>query len=159
GGIGIQFVHNYPETAPPNYGFFTNVLADSQSGPIGWDIQSAHSIVLANSWAATSQRYGIYADRVVGLGIHHSRIYWNGEEGIYLTDNARDVIISDSRITGNSKSASGSFPGIYVNSGAKNVMIRGNMIGAADGFGNTQSYGITVSPGPIAGLMIQGNMF
>ncbi|GBF71792.1 hypothetical protein PA598K_00002 [Paenibacillus sp. 598K] len=128
-------------------------------GPYGWDFQSAHSMVLTNSWAATSGNQGMRIDKVDGLGIHDSRIYWNNNEGIYITQNAKNVTITDSRINGNSRGSSGSKPGIYSHPSAQNVLISGNTIGQADGFGNSQSYGIQVGTGVSKGLLINGNMF
>ncbi|BBH23060.1 hypothetical protein Back11_44050 [Paenibacillus baekrokdamisoli] len=158
GKTGFKFVDTIPNTPPPNYGFFTNCLADTQFGGIGWDFQSALSMVLTNSWAASAKTIGIYADQVDGLGVYDSRIYNNGEEGIYVTANAKNVTVSNSRIAGNSRLANGDHAGIYLVPAATNVMIRGNTIGESDGFLNTQSYGIQIPSGTNNGLMIEGNM-
>ncbi|GBF71803.1 hypothetical protein PA598K_00015 [Paenibacillus sp. 598K] len=158
GGTGFRFVHSFTDTQPPNYGFFTNCLADTQFGGNGWDFQCALSMVLTNSWAATAKGIGIYADRVTGLGIHDSRIYWNGEEGIAVTGHARDVTVSGSRIHGNSKREPGERSGIRIDPAARNVMVTNNRIGEGDGFPDNHAYAIDIGAGEARGLMVQGNM-
>jgi hypothetical protein len=139
----------------PKYGFFTNCLADTLNG-VGWDFEAAASMRLTNSWAATGD-YGILVKNVDGLSITDSRIYNNVSAGIWLRSGATDVTVKDSTITQNSRTSSGSFPGILVDAGVGRFQILNNEIGAADGFGTTQSYGVQISTGSSDNFMIVGN--
>ena len=154
GETGFLF-ENTQSGAPPNYGFFLNCLADTLNGE-GWDFESATSMRLTNSWAATGF-YGIIVKSVNGLSITDSRIYNNSQAGIWLRSGATDVTIKSSTITHNSRSSSGSNPGILIDAGVGRFQITDNEIGAADGFGATQSYGIVISSGASDNFMMVGN--
>jgi Pectate lyase superfamily protein len=67
------------------------------------------------------------------------------------------VKIKDSTITANSRTSSGSFPGILVDAGVGRFQVLNNEIGAADGFSATQSYGVVISTGASDNFMIVGN--
>jgi hypothetical protein len=139
----------------PKFGFFTNCLADTLNG-VGWDFEAAASMRLTNSWAATGN-YGILAKSVQGLSITDSRIYNNVSAGVWLRSGAADVTIKDSTVTQNSRTSSGSFPGILVDAGVGRFQILNDQIGAADGFGATQSYGVVIATGASDDFMIVGN--
>jgi hypothetical protein len=139
----------------PKFGFFTNCLADTLNG-VGWDFEAASSMRLTNSWAATGD-YGVLVKSVQGLSITDSRIYNNASAGIWLRSGATDVTIKDSTITANSRTSSGSFPGVLVDAGVGRFQILGNEVGAADGFSATQSYGVLISSGASDNFMIVGN--
>lgn len=148
---------NTRRTVPPNFGFFTNCLADTVNG-VGWHFQSATSMRLTNSWAATAANYGIIAGGDVdGLSIMDSRIYNNGSSGVVLNAGTRNVSIKGSTITGNSRLAAHTKPGIEIGAGVSAFQILDNVIGSADRFGNTQSYAITIAPGASDHYMIVGN--
>lgn len=155
GETGYLFENTRSGGIPPKYGFFTNCLADTLNG-VGWDFESAASIRLTNSWAATGF-YGIIAKAVDGLSITDSRIYNNSQAGIWLDTGATDVTIKDSTITQNSRTSAGADPGVLVAAGVGRFQILGNEIGAADGFGATQSYGVLISSGPSDNFMIVAN--
>jgi Pectate lyase superfamily protein/Periplasmic copper-binding protein (NosD) len=139
----------------PKFGFFINCLADTLNGT-GWDFEAASSMRLTNSWAATGN-YGILVKNVQGLSITDSRIYNNAGAGIWLRSGATDVTIKDSTITANSRTSSGSFPGILVDAGVGRFQVLNNEIGAADGFSATQSYGVVISSGASDNFMLVGN--
>lgn len=157
GGIGL-LTTNSLNGIPPNYLFLTNVLADTQA-VIGMDLQSAQSVVMTNSWAASAGTTGIVIGDVLGISINDSRIYNNGGVGIDVTDGAEDVSIQASRIAGNSRSFDGGarVPAIVLRSGADGVMIQGNRIGPMDSFVASQSYAIKIEAGYGDVLMISDN--
>jgi hypothetical protein len=155
GHTGFLF-ENTQNKEPPNFGFFTNCLADTLNG-IGWNFQSAHSIRLTNSWAATAAVHGIVVKAVDGLSITDSRIYNNGADGIVVGPEARNLSIKSSTITGNSRLAPRHNYGIDLAAGAHDFQILDNDIGQSDGFGNTQAYGIYIAPGATDNYMIVGN--
>jgi len=155
GHTGFLF-ENTGNQAKPNFGFFTNCLADTLNG-VGWNFQSALSMRLTNSWAATAKVYGMIVKDVQGLSITDSRIYNNGAEGILMQAGATDVTIKDSTVTGNSRLAPNAHAGIDIAAGVSDFQILGNTIGSADGFGNSQSYGVIVAPGASDNYMISGN--
>jgi hypothetical protein len=155
GETGYLFENTQAGGIVPKFGFFTNCLADTLNGE-GWDFEAASSMRLTNSWAATGN-YGILVKSVQGLSITDSRIYNNVSAGIWLRSGATDVTIKDSTITANSRTSSGSFPGILVDAGVGNFQILNNQIGAADGFSATQSYGVVISAGASDDFMIVGN--
>lgn len=144
---------------PPNYGFFTNCLADTQNGAggIGWDFESAQSMVLTNSWAASATTVGVLANGVEGLTIDGGRIYNNGGVGIAIASGAHDVTIENSRIAGNSRLNNGAQAGVLLKSGANGVQLQNNRIGAQDTFANTQSYALEIQSGYGDTLQITGN--
>ena len=155
GETGYLFENTQGSGIEPKYGFFTNCLADTLNGE-GWDFEAASSMRLTNSWAATGN-YGILVKNVDGLSITDSRIYNNVGAGIWLRSGATDVTIKDSTITQNSRTSSGSYPGVLVDAGVGRFQILGNEIGAADGFSATQSYGVVISSGASDNFMIVGN--
>ena len=155
GETGYLFENLQPGGIVPKYGFFTNCLADTLNGE-GWDFEAASSMRLTNSWAATGN-YGILVKAVDGLSITDSRIYNNVGAGIWLRSGAADVTIKDSTITQNSRTSSGSQPGILVDAGVGRFQVLNNQIGAADGFSATQSYGVLISSGASDNFMIVGN--
>lgn len=155
GETGYLFENTQAGGIVPKFGFFTNCLADTLNGE-GWDFEAASSMRLTNSWAATGN-YGILVKSVQGLSITDSRIYNNVSAGIWLRSGATDVTIKDSTITANSRTSSGSFPGILVDAGVGRFQVLNNEIGAADGFSATQSYGVVVSTGASDNFMIVGN--
>lgn len=156
GETGFLFENLQPNGVPPNFGFFTNCLADTVNG-VGWQFESATSMRLTNSWAATAGVYGVLIKSVNGLSITDSRIYNNGSAGISLGAGALNVSIKNSTIAGNSRLAHGSNPGISVASGVAGFQVLDNSIGGYDGFGNTQSYAIGIAGGPSNNFMIVGN--
>jgi hypothetical protein len=155
GETGYLFENTQAGGIVPKFGFFTNCLADTLNG-VGWDFEAASSMRLTNSWAATGD-YGVLVKSVQGLSITDSRIYNNTSAGIWLRSGATDVTVKDSTITANSRTSSGSFPGILVDAGVGRFQILDNEIGAADGFTATQSYGVVVSSGASDNFMIVGN--
>lgn len=156
GNTGFLFESIQPGKVPPNFGFFTNCLADTGNG-VGWHFEAGTSMRLTNSWAATYRVYGVLVNNVDGLSITDSRIYNNGSTGIVLNSGAHNVTIKDSTITGNSRLASGTKPGISVAAGVSGFQILDNVIGAADTFGNWQSYGVQIAAGASNEFMIAGN--
>lgn len=156
GHTGFLF-ENTQGQVPPNFGFFTNCLADTLNG-VGWNFQAAQSMRLTNSWAATAALYGMIVKNVNGLSVTDSRIYNNGAEGVLVQSGATNLTIKDSTITGNSRLASNAHAGINVAAGVSNFQILGNQIGAADGFANTQSYGVIVATGATDNYMITNNL-
>jgi uncharacterized protein (DUF2147 family) len=155
GETGYLFENTQAGGIVPKFGFFTNCLADTLNGE-GWDFEAASSMRLTNSWAATGN-YGVLVKTVQGLSITDSRIYNNVSAGIWLRSGATDVTIKDSTITANSRTSSGSFPGVLVDAGVGRFQILNNEIGAADGFSATQSYGVVISSGASDDFMIVGN--
>jgi hypothetical protein len=155
GETGYLFENTQAGGIVPKFGFFTNCLADTLNGE-GWDFEAASSMRLTNSWAATGN-YGILVKSVQGLSITDSRIYNNVSAGIWLRSGATDVTIKDSTITANSRTSSGSFPGVLVDAGVGRFQVLNNEIGAADGFSATQSYGVLISSGASDNFMIVGN--
>jgi Pectate lyase superfamily protein len=155
GETGFLFENTQSGGIVPKFGFFTNCLADTLNG-VGWDFEAAASMRLTNSWAATGF-YGIIAKAVAGLSITDSRIYNNSQAGIWLDTGATDVSIKDSTVTHNSTGSPGADPGILVAAGVGRFQILGNEIGAADGFGSTQSYGVLIASGSSDNFMIVGN--
>lgn len=155
GHTGFLF-QNTQKKYPPNFGFFTNCLADTLNG-VGWNFQAGQSMRLTNSWSATAAVYGIQVKDVDGLSITDSRIYNNGADGILVEPGARNLTIKDSTITGNSRAAPRRHDGVNVAAGVSDFQIMGNMIGQADGFGNHQAYGIRIAPGATDNYMIVGN--
>lgn len=155
GETGFLFENTQSGGIVPKFGFFTNCLADTLNG-VGWDFEAAASMRLTNSWAATGF-YGIIAKAVDGLSITDSRIYNNSQAGIWLDTGATDVTIKDSTITANSRTVPGADPGILVAAGVGRFQILNNEIGAADGFGSTQSYGVLINSGSSDNFMIVGN--
>jgi hypothetical protein len=155
GETGFLFENTQAGGVDPNFGFFTNCLADTLNG-VGWDFEAAQSMRLTNSWAATGF-YGIIAKAVHGLSITDSRIYNNSQAGIWLDTGATDVTVKDSTITRNSRTSPGADPGVLVAAGVGRFQILGNEIGAADGFSSTQSYGVLINRGSSDNFMIVGN--
>jgi hypothetical protein len=155
GHTGFLF-QNTGGRVPPNFGFFVNCLADTLNG-VGWNFQAAQSMRLTNSWSATAAVYGMIVKDVKGLSITDSRIYNSGGEGILVQAGATDLTIKDSTITGNSRLDPNKHAGISIAAGVSGFQILGNMIGAADGFANSQSYGVLVAPGGTDNYMISGN--
>ncbi|NML07824.1 right-handed parallel beta-helix repeat-containing protein [Sphingomonas sp. G-3-2-10] len=155
GHTGFLF-QNSQNKVPPNFGFFTNCLADTLNG-VGWNFQAAQSMRLTNSWSATAAVHGVIVKDVDGLSITDSRIYNNGGDGILVEPGARNLTIKDSTITGNSRGAPRRHYGINVSAGVSDFQILGNMIGTADGFANTQAYGIYIAPGASDNYMIVAN--
>lgn len=155
GETGFLFENTQSSGIPPKYGFFVNCLADTLNGE-GWDLESAESIRLTNSWAATGF-YGVILKNVNGISITDSRIYNNSQAGIWLDTGAVNVTIKDSTISGNSTGSAGANPGVLVSAGVHQFQLGDNVIGGADGFGTTQSYGILISAGPSDNIMIVGN--
>ncbi|MDF7776107.1 glycosyl hydrolase family 28-related protein [Sphingomonas sp. AOB5] len=155
GHTGFLF-QNTQNKVPPNFGFFTNCLADTLNG-VGWNFQSAQSMRLTNSWSATAALHGVIVKNVDGLSITDSRIYNNGGDGILVEPGARNLTIKDSTITGNSRGAPRRHYGINVSPGVSDFQIMGNMIGQADGFANSQAYGIYIAPGASDNYMIVAN--
>ncbi|MDR7184593.1 hypothetical protein J2X85_001616 [Microbacterium trichothecenolyticum] len=157
GGVGL-LTSNSLNGIPPNYLFVTNFLADTQAN-IGMDLQSAQSVVMTNSWAASAGTTGIAIGDVLGISINDSRIYNNGGYGIEVTAGAKDVSIQNSRIAGNSRTNGGAsrVAAIALRSGASGVMIQGNRIGPMDSFVASQSYAIRIDPGYGDVLMITDN--
>ncbi|MFZ0500583.1 MAG: glycosyl hydrolase family 28-related protein [Steroidobacteraceae bacterium] len=155
GETGYLFENTQVGGIVPQFGFFTNCLADTLNG-VGWDFEAAGSMRLTNSWAATGF-YGVIAKAVTGLSITDSRIYNNSQAGIWLDTRATDVSVKDSTITRNSRTSPGADPGILVAAGVGRFQILGNEIGAADGFGSTQSYGVLINGGSSDNFMIVGN--
>lgn len=148
---------NTQHAVPPNFGFFTNCLADTVNG-VGWHFKAATSMRLTNSWAATASNYGIMIENDVdGLSITDSRIYNNGLTGTLLRAGARNVSVKASTISGNSRLAPRRNPGIYIEANVSNFQILDNVIGAADGFSNSQSYGVVIAPGSSDDYMIVAN--
>jgi len=155
GETGFLFENTQAGGIVPKFGFFTNCLADTLNG-VGWDFEAAASMRLTNSWAATGF-YGIIAKAVDGLSITDSRIYNNSQAGIWLDTGATDVTIKDSTITANSRTTPGADPGVLVAAGVGRFQILDNQIGATDGFGSTQSYGVLINTGSSDNFMIVGN--
>lgn len=155
GETGYLFENTQAGGIVPKFGFFTNCLADTLNG-VGWDFEAASSMRLTNSWAATGD-YGILVKSVQGLSVTDSRIYNNVSAGIWLRSGATDVSLKDSTVTQNSRTSSGSFPGILVDAGVGRFQILDNEIGAADGFGATQSYGVVIASGASDNFMLVGN--
>ena len=140
----------------PAYGFFTHCLADSQNGT-GWDFNTAKSMRLTNSWAATSGGIGILIENANTISIVDSRIINNGGIGIKINSGASQISIKDSMISGNSRISSGSYSGIDVAAGVSDFQILNNQIGAAGDFLATQAYGISIASGAGDNYMIIGN--
>ena len=157
GHTGFLF-QNTQKKVPPNFGFFTNCLADTLNG-VGWNFQAAQSMRLTNSWSATAAVYGIQVKDADGLSITDSRIYNNGADGIFVEPGARNLTIKDSTITGNSRGAPRRHFGINIAAGVSDFQIMNNMIGQADGFANSQAYGIYIAPGVTDNYMILGNEY
>ncbi len=155
GHTGFLF-QNSQNRYPPNFGFFTNCLADTLNG-VGWNFQAGQSMRLTNSWSATAAVYGIQVKNVDGLSITDSRIYNSGADGILIEPGSKNVTIKDSTITGNSRLAPGTRPGVSVAAGVSDFQISGNMIGQADGFGNFQGYAVQIAPGASDNYMIVAN--
>ncbi|HWK37053.1 right-handed parallel beta-helix repeat-containing protein [Sphingomonas sp.] len=155
GHTGFLFQNTQKKYAP-NFGFFTNCLADTLNG-VGWNFQAGQSMRLTNSWSATAAVYGMQVRNVNGLSITDSRIYNSGADGILIEPGSRNVTIKDSTITGNSRAAPRRHDGISIAAGVSDFQILGNMIGEADGFGNFQAYGIRVAPGGSNNYMIVAN--
>lgn len=155
GHTGFLF-QNTQGKYPPNFGFFTNCLADTLNG-VGWNFQAGQSMRLTNSWSATAAVYGIQVKNVDGLSITDSRVYNSGADGILIEPGSKNVTIKDSTITGNSRGAPRRYYGINVAAGVSDFQIMGNMIGQADGFGNHQAYGVYIAPGATDNYMIVGN--
>ena len=157
GETGFLFENSQSGGVAPNFGFFTNCLADTVNG-VGWDLEAATSMRLTNSWGSSAGVYGILVKSVKGLSITDSRIYNNGSAGINLNSGATNVTIKDSTIAGNSRSSNGSYPGIMIAAGVGGFQILNNAIGANDSFGNTQSYAIVIAAGATDNYMIIGNV-
>ncbi|RYD63870.1 MAG: hypothetical protein EOP58_10650 [Sphingomonadales bacterium] len=155
GHTGFLF-QNTQKKVPPNFGFFTNCLADTLNG-VGWNFQAAQSMRLTNSWSATAAVYGIQVKDADGLSITDSRIYNSGADGILVEPGARNLTIKDSTITGNSRTAPRQHHGINIAAGVSDFQIMGNMIGTADGFRDTQGYGVYIAPGASDNYMIVAN--
>lgn len=155
GETGFLFENTQSSRIPPKFGFFVNCLADTLNGE-GWDFESADSMRLTNSWAATGT-YGIILHNVNGISITDSRIYNNSEAGIWIQSGAANVSIKDSTISGNSRLSPGAYPGVLVAAGVGQFQILDNEVGEADGFGATQSYGIAIGSGASDNFMIVGN--
>jgi len=155
GHTGFLF-QNSLKKVPPNFGFFTNCLADTLNG-VGWNFDSAISMRLTNSWSATAAVHGVIVRDVDGLSITDSRIYNSGAIGILVKPEARNVSIKDSTIAGNSRLHKQAYPGIQVEANAKDFQIIGNMIGGVDGFGNYQSFGVQIADGASDNYMIVAN--
>ncbi|HET9108587.1 MAG TPA: right-handed parallel beta-helix repeat-containing protein [Steroidobacteraceae bacterium] len=155
GETGFLFENSQSGGIPPKFGFFVNCLGDTLNGD-GWDFEAGESMRLTNSWAATGN-YGIILNNVNGISIMDSRIYNNSQAGIWIEPSAVNVTIEGSSITGNSRSSTGASPGVLVSAGAGQFQIEDNEIGEADGFGNTQSYGILISSGASDNFTIAGN--
>ena len=155
GETGFLFENTQSGGIPPNFGFFVNCLGDTLNGE-GWDFESADSMRLTNSWAATGN-YGIILHNVNGISITDSRIYNNSEAGIWIESGASNVSVKDSTISGNSRLRPGANPGVLVSVGVGQFQILDNEIGEADGFGATQSYGIVIGSGASDNFMIVGN--
>ena len=92
GDIGVEFVKSNPSAVAPSYGFFTNVLCDRQKLH-GWYLQEAASISLSNSWASSAGLQGIFADKSEGLSVTGSRIYNNGDAGIWIEGSPHVVVL------------------------------------------------------------------
>jgi hypothetical protein len=155
GETGFLFENSQTGGIPPKFGFFVNCLGDTVNGE-GWDFESAESMRLTNSWAATGN-YGIILHNVNGISITDSRIYNNNEAGIWIEAGASNVSIKGSTISGNSRGSPGASPGVLVSAGVGQFQILDNEIGEADGFGATQSYGVAIASGASDDFMIVGN--
>jgi len=160
GETGFLFENTYGGTGTANYptfGFFTHCLADSQAGT-GWDFNTAKSMVLTNSWAATAGGVGILIEAHANtINITDSRIINNGGIGLQVQAGATEIAVKNTMISGNSRVSSGSWAGIDVAAGVSNFQIQDNRIGAAGDFGATQSYGIRIAAGAGDNIMITGN--
>ena len=155
GETGFLFENTQSGGVPPNFGFFVNCLGDTLNGE-GWDFESAQSMRLTNSWAATGN-YGIILHNVNGISITDSRIYNNNQAGVWIESGASNVSIRGSTIAGNSRLSPGTSPGVLISAGVGQFQILDNEIGEADGFGATQSYGIAIASGTSDNFMILGN--
>jgi hypothetical protein len=96
-----------------------------------------------------------------GVTVHLGQFYRNSGPGLLVDANGpgsvSDVRIFNSVFSGNSNGSSGTYPGALFN--ASDWMFSGNRSGAADGYLNSQGYGLSVYPSTSNNYTITDNDF
>lgn len=135
------YISNFSFATVSLYGFYLNAT----SGGV------MHNIRIENGTAAgtsSGASYGAWLDSDTTSGtilddVTISKIfaYYFGREGIYL-GRSSNVRMIENTINSNSKSASGSYPGLSITANASFASVRGGRYGDIAGATPSQSYGI-----------------
>lgn len=162
-----------------------NMLIDPQSGQtveflfvdnVGFDTCTSYCMyinpssggsVLSNtfsgSWFASGS-IGVYVSTngglVDGLRIDGGRIFNNQNQGMLVNPiggGINHVWVSNTDVTGNSQSSSGTYSGIEFGAGVSNFSLTGNTSTVQGPFGNTQRFGILVDAGASNNYIISDN--
>jgi hypothetical protein len=166
-GCGIGYVLDIyanvsAATIIPEWIFCTTCLADTSAGN-GWEIRHGRGVTLNGSWAGNNGSSGLYANEVYGLVLNSFKSYNNFNAGITLDSKSQEVVVSSSHISQNNRANSGCASGIYVASGARKILLTGNIVSSAplvDPTGSSQmKCGIEVRDGAsVAQAKAAGNL-
>lgn len=163
-----------PATKVFDHLFAANVSLDTCSG-VGVLLKasggSIRRLVYSAGWIGSCTNSGIQVEAgatVTGFLIDGVRVVNNGSYGIFLQAPVENLRITDSVISGNGWTASGTFSGIFIaNGGTYTALnISSTAIRPTEGFSNTQRYAIEVqaATGPafsncvIEGCDLSGNV-
>lgn len=136
--------------------FMSQALADTcatagilMAPPAGGKV---NNVTLNGCWAATTQSAtdsGLKisagaSDGVVSNVIVSSSIFANNKaSGISISGgNAKNITLNNCECASNSQILPGSFPGLFIDTAASNVMVNGGIYGGDDSFPANQKYGI-----------------
>jgi hypothetical protein len=171
---GNGIVLNPPSTKYFDHLFASNLSLDSCSG-VGLLIKggggSVRRLTFSAGWIGTNTNSGIQVEAsatVTGLILDGTRIVNNGTYGVFLQSAVESMSITDSVISGNSTTSSGTYSGIRLeNAGTYLALnISNTRIRPIEGFSNSQKYAIEVqtATGPtftacvIEGCDLSGNV-
>jgi len=151
-GNGIVFYPAFGDVVKG--GFFSQVLADTSTSN-GWNILENGGIVsditLTGCWGATNGDNGFRFESGSGIidGINLSGcISTNNSKNGILVQGVKNLNLSNSQVTSNSQSSSGTYHGLNVDTDVSNFTVLGGTFGQGGGFAtNNQGYGIFVGTG------------
>ena len=147
GAIGVQVTNNGSIRA--EYGFFTNVLADTNAS-IGWNFSAdCKGMRLTQSWASTSGGNGFQISNGVGFEFDGCIAINNAQHGLSIAGTGGEYEIHGGIYSQNSTSSSNTYNGINIAAGISGFSIQGVRAGNVSGIGSggSQGYGISIASG------------
>lgn len=109
--------------------------------------------------SGSGMAFGGFGGTIDGINISNAKVNLNVGTGIWLRSGTSNSVISNCTVAQNSRTSSGTFPGLLVDAGVSKWQVNGGIYGPADGSPsnlNTQSYGIQVAAGASDNYSIVG---
>ena len=150
-----------------NYGFITNVTFDTNSswgiflGPGGTSTGVVRGWHFTACWTASNTLSGVAVDSGSGGGSNDGDVFVshrfvnNTQRGLITFNTATNVLVDGSVVAGNGNST---VAGIEHGS-TGSLTVSNSILGQAEGFPNTQTFGITLDAVASDNIVITGNKF